>query len=285
MHQIRLLEKRATVSLLTGGARQRVYPQGSKPIETLTRALGEQGHTLLPWSLGLAPRGLGLRAVYSRSGRYVFLVECEPGLRTIPWVVTGGDEEERKYRDVQVSVPYTEFFFAVTHTGNLCPSSVYMRTAPVKKADFSDPLDEPHFLNCSVESYGVFCWICSQFMRGCPQKGESLLEYVAACVDYFWQAPFNDSSERHEGQSFFGRGCGTGEKHVRRLPDERVTSLEAWEVASAADPYMALTVRWNPAGRTVADTFQELTGGKGDAWPYRDAQSVANLIVAPEQSA
>lgn len=276
MDQVVFEGKRAILNTLPGGPGTQAYAQGEKTVAEVTQAIGRAGHTLLPWSLGLAPVGLPLRAVYSRNGQLVFLVECAPGLYTMPWI----DESRKKqgYRDVQIAVPYTVFFIGTTHGGNLLNSSVYFRTAPLTASDFSDPLCDPHFLNCSVRAYGVYCWICYVRMRAHPEPGESLLEFVAACVKYFWDAPFNRSSEQNEGQSFFGKGCGVG-KPATPIPDARVRSIEAWEAASAADPRFALTVPWTPAGRTVADVFRELTRETDMPWPFTSAGDLGNLIV------
>lgn len=278
--QVVLEGERAILNTLAGGPGGRPTFQGEKSIADLSLAIGKRGATILPRTIGLIPTDLPLRTIHMANGRLVFLVEYPPGPRTVRWLSDGSPaqpEPHSPYRDVTIALPYVLFFITTTWEGELRPSSVYFRTEPLKQLDYTDGLLDCHFLNCSPNSCGVYCWICSQYMPQRPAAGQSLVEFVASCIDNFWFSAFNLSSERHEGQSFFGKGCGT--RGETPIPDPRVLSIRAWEEASREDPSFALTVPWNPAQRTVNDVFTELTGGPL-CWPFKTASHLGNLILS-----
>lgn len=275
--QVVLEGDRAIANALVGGPGGRIDFKGERTVSELTRTIASRGMELLPWSLGLVPTNLPLRAVYNLNGWLVFLIEYPPGLRTMRWIRE--DSPERwgsgaTYRDVAIALPYVVFFVAVSWQGTLGNCSVYFRTEHVQRADFHDDLLDCHFLNCSVNAHGVYCWMCSQYMRRRCSPGESALDLVRESIDNFWFAGSNLSSEDHEGASFFGKGSA-GRHQIR---DPRVLTIGAWEKVSVADAAFALDVPWNPAGRTVLDVFTELTGGE-QPWPFATASAVANLIL------
>lgn len=278
--QVVLEEGRAILNTLAGGPSGKATCQGEKPIADWSLAIGRRGASLLPRTIGLIPADLPLRTIHMANGRLVFLVEYPPGSRTVRWLNDGTLAQlgiRSKCCDVTIALPFVLFFITTTWEGTLHNSSVYFRTEPLKQLDYTDALLDCHFLNCSPNSYGAYCWICSQYMFREPASGQSLVEFVASCIDYFWFSAFNLSSEAHEGQSFFGKGCGT--KGETPIPDPRVLSIRAWKEASRADSSFVLAVPWNPAGRTVMDVFTELTGGPV-RWPFETASHLGNLILS-----
>lgn len=279
MMQVVLEGPRAISNLLLGGPGGQAVFQDERTVESLTRGIALRASIVSSWSIGLAPVGLPLRAMFGRNGKTVYLVEYPPGTRNVPWITRGSRSDfgaGTQYEHVTIAFPYVVFFITITSAGTLSTSSVYFRTTPLTKADYSDELCDCHFLNCSVNAYGVYCWICSQKMQTSMEPGQSVLEYVAALLNYFWFSAFNRSSERHEGQSFFGKGSAG----KRPIPDARIRTIEAWIAASREDPAFVLEVPWNPSGRTVQHVFEELTGPE-QVWPFVDAGSVANLIQKP----
>lgn len=277
--QVVLEGKRAISNILLGGPGGETVFQGEVTIEKWSRALVESGARILPWTLGLVPVNLPFRAVYRANDRFVFLVEYPPGVRTMSWIREDSKTrwgEGTEYRDVTIALPYVLFCIATTWKGVLLPSSVYFRTQPLTKGDYSDELFDCHFLNCSVNFQGVYCWICSQHMRRVPEAGESLLAFVAATIENFWLSASNLSSEDNEGQSFFGKGSGG----AHAVPDARVHTVQAWEKASSVDPRFVLDVPWNSAGRTVQEMFCELTKWDG-SWPFKDSTRLGNIILSP----
>jgi len=277
--QVVLKGTKAVLTTVLGGSGEKAVHQGEVTVAAWSRELAECGARLLPWTFGLVPVGLPLRAVYAANERVVFLVEYPPGLRTMPWI----REDSKKqwgpgttYRDVTIALPYVLFFITLTWEGALLPSSVYFRTGPLTHSGFGDALLDCHFLNCSANARGIYCWICSQHMRSSAGLGESLPAFVAASIENFWLAASNLSSEYHEGSSLFGKGSGG----AHAIPDPRVHTVRAWEEASAKDYQCALQVPWNPAGRTVRDVFDELTHSD-DPWPFQNATALGNLILAP----
>lgn len=278
--QVVLEGNQAIANLLLGGSGGTAVFQGERPLEDWSRAIAGEGASRLPWTIGLAPVGLPLRAIHHRNGRYVFLVEYPPQVRTMPWIREDSPEPygfEATYRDVSIALPYVVFFWAVTEQGCLSQSSVFFRTEPLARRDYQDALLDCHFLNCSAapRRTGVYCWICSQHMRSeMKSSGETPLEFVAGCTENFFFAASNLSSEHHEGNSFFGKGT----KGRAAISDNRVRTVRAWEEASREDPRFVLEVPWNPSGYTVARVFDELTGAQEEIWPFRSAGDLAARI-------
>lgn len=272
--QVVLEDDRAIHNVLLGGPGGRVAFKYEVPVDKLTQCLAERGGTVLPWVVGLIPSNLPLRAIYHANQRLVFLVEYPPGRRTMSWIRDDSSQDfgpKTTYRTVTIALPYILFFITISLAGELGSSSVYFRTAPLQKNDFSDDLFECHLLNCSVDAYEVHCWVCSQHMRKTRHPNESLPEFVAATIENFWLTSNNRSSERHEGRSFFSEGS-------KQITDRRVKTIANWEAATAADAQFALAVPWIPAGRTAFEVFYELTKDSR-GWPFRDSAQVASLIT------
>lgn len=271
--------EQATLYTILGGPEGSPIEQGRTTVEAWTRRFVEAARGIPARTLGLIPQSLPLRALHVENNRIIFLVEYAPGVRTVAW--TRGTRQEPSpgtaAREATVALPYVLFFITVHGSAYLGNSSVYFRSAPLQAADFSDPLCDCHFFNCSPRAHKVYCWICTGNLPAVVAQGQSLPDFVASVIDAFWFTGFNYSSEMHEGNSFFGLGRKGGK---REIPDPRVQTIEAWEEATAADPRFALTVPWNPAGRTVRDVFYELaTVDGGDRWPFRTASDLGNFVM------
>jgi len=276
--QVVLEETRARAYVLLGGTGGRAIFRGEKTVAAVTQELARRSARVLPWSTGLIPASMPLRAIHTANDRLVYLAEYPPGIRTMPWIRENSPVDfgpGATYHDVTLSLPFVLFFVTVSSEGVLLPSSVYFRTEPLRNREWTDELFDCHFLNCSPDACGVYCWMCSQYMQSRAFPKQSLPEFVAATIERFWLAASNRSSERHEGQSFFGKGTS----RPYALRDYRVRSVCAWEQATRQHPLFALEVPWNPARRTVADVFCELTQWKG-AWPYTTSQSVSAFILS-----
>ncbi len=214
------------------------------------------------FDFGICPVGLNLRGMYQKGRTYIFLCELLPGPRTMKWLAKDSPApygSKAKYIDVRVSLPWQYFFVTIDATGCIGHlNSVYFRNQPLNSS--SDRLFDCHFYNCSVEAYGVRCWICVQGYSN-ERSGElCLLDLVAEFISWFWFSGFNASSEHYEGDSWWGRNCS-------KVKDPRVRSIEAWTRATEENPNFAMEVNWLDSGYTAADIFEEMSARIG--WqPY-----------------
>lgn len=268
-----LLERRfAVLNSLVGGPGGKAYHQGTVELEAFYQSLVALSRAQLPESLGLAPSGFTVRDIHTHRGIYVFLVEQQPGPRLLKWISPTSKADfgdETTYCDVNVSLPWQYFFVAMTASGGHCGNnSVYFRSSPLQSLD--DELCEPHFLNCSVNAYGVSCWICQQgFSWLMPDQ--PMLAKVAHFVDQFYFTGFNRSSEKHEGNSFFGKNC-------QCIPDARVQTVGAWQQATQINPTFPLSVPWVRAGLSPRNIYDQLTQ-QGKSWQPTTASDFGKVIT------
>ena len=214
-------------------------------------------------SYGLAPWGMNIRSVYQQHGIAVMLIEVEPGVRTLRWLKSKSPRQYgpgSEYRMVTLALPYQYFFVSVNAKGELdSKHSVYFLNRPLHS--LQEPLGECHFYNCSVDAYGVHCWICTQgtdFIYG-GQGGGGAFSQAYAFVESFYSSSFNASSEHHEGRSFWG-------KNRVLVQDERVSTISRWVKATRQDPNFILQVPWIPT-LSAEEVFREMVPKTGTQ-PY-----------------
>lgn len=270
--QVVLEGSEAIQNLLIGGLKGRVEYQHRMSVQDFSAALVECCVAQKRFSLGLAPHGMLVRDVHQRNGMFVFLIEEPPGVRTLQWLQSDSPAQygpSATYRNVSIALPWVYFFVTVSADGCLGDlNSVYFRNAALRS--LHDPLCEPHFYNCSVDAYGTYCWICTQYDQREKGAKQSFFEFVDGFIERFWCSGFNASSEAHEGASFWG-------KNRRLIPDERVRTIEAWEQASACDSTFVLSVPWIRSGYTPLSVYYELTA-VGTPWRPASAREFATLI-------
>lgn len=257
--RIELFDGKVTHSLVRGRAPDTtVELQQTAQLADFAIALRQHCTSQKPRCWGLVPPELYIRGIYEKNGLTVFLIEEQPGLRTLRWLCADSPKdfgEGATYRDVSIALPYVYFFVTVDANGRLGGyNSVYFRNERLRS--LSDPLCEPHLYNCSVDPRnmpGLHCWICTQFVDQREVKDEqSPFDLVNNFIMYFWSSGFNASSEHHEGNSFWG-------KNREAIANKWVRSIEAWERASKDNPSFAVTVPWVSAQRTARDIYREVT--------------------------
>lgn len=252
--QVVIEQNRVIQNALYGGPGGNAEFQREMDAEAFHEALVDAYHAQKELSFGIIPSGMRLRDIHERHGMIVFLVEMEPGTRTVRWIRDDSPEEfgsRATYRDVTIAFPWQYFFISLTRDGEILSlNSVYFRNEPLKGLD--DPLRDCHYFNCSVDAYGAHCWICA---GGAQPPGNARLshaERVEWFIDWFFGSGFNKSSEHHEGASFWG-------KNRHRIGDKRVRTIGAWEKASRKDGRFALRVPWMASGYTPRTVYDELT--------------------------
>jgi hypothetical protein len=264
---------RVILNTLLGGPGGRPAFQGDTSVQAFVGEFRRRCLEQESLALGLTPPGMVVRTVHHRNGVIVFLVEVAPGQRTMQWLQDDSPADfgsRATYHDVEIALPWQYFFIAMTPAGHLWQrSSVYFLTTPLRALD--EPLLEPHFFNCSVEAYGVYCWVCTQHFRREEKRKESHAAFAFAFIDQFFYGGFNASSEVHEGASFWGR-------NRKRILDRRVRTTTAWEAASKNDPDFALSVPWMQAPRTAADVLREITEIE-TPWPPTTTTDIAGIVT------
>jgi hypothetical protein len=187
-----------------------------------------------------------------------------------------------KYRQVRLSLPYlvTMAVFVPGENGHrqlsMRHNEAFFRNDPIDSLD--DELCYPALLNCSKfnpPQGRPLSWICTQHLqrRGfVNEKDENRRMWggLSALLHCLLETGFNDSSEHHEGASWFGESRGV---------DPRLASVEAWEAATTLKPHFALDVPWLPTGhslRQVAErTFNNL---RLPAQTHTSAATLAGLV-------
>ena len=269
--------KRVIHNLLFGGPGGHVEPQRDLTVAEFINRICHRTSPVGGRPLGPAPPGLIVRDVVFRNNLYVVLAEIAPGPRAMQWLASDSPVKYgpgATYQDVTISLPWQYFFVAITTEGFVQGlNSLYFLDHQLD--NLNERLLEPHLYNCSVKSYHVWCWICSQGFLVAPVHGMSLLGIVNRCIDQFWFSGFNESSERHEpwaGGSFFS-------KNRTAIRDARVQTVKAWETATAKASDFALSVPWIPAPRTPRQVYAELFAANGsEVWAPRTASDLADIL-------
>ena len=238
-------------------------PLGTTSVEEAVLSLAAS-QDLAP-SCGVLPRGV--RLLRERGDATALAVEVPPQLRTVRWLADDSPAPygpKARYRERFLAFPYL-VLLVVFRSGELTGAQqLYYRTEPL---DRGEELLLPNLYNVA-EGYGLRCWLCLANLSGLselawPAKVDRILEHV------FW-ASFNQSSEVHEGNSYWGSMQGI---------DPRLASLDAWEEASRADRRFALSVPWKPAGTTASAELEGMLGAVVQARPLRSAADLAALLA------
>lgn len=177
-----------------------------------------------------------------------------------------------QYREVRLSLPYVVVLATFDHGPDGLPrlsngSECFFANQPLDREGFETPLSYPALLNCSRFGEEVkdkpWSWICVQHLSrkshaGGKSAGDCLRLGLGALLRHLFESGFNLSSEHHEESSWFS-------ETVARGVDPRVSSVEAWEAASAEDPLFGLEVPWIPTGHSLGQVIErmaELRGGQ-----------------------
>jgi hypothetical protein len=250
-----------------------IYKQDGKeaatvPVADFLTCVAEQSDSyLLPEAI---PEGVSF---IRRCGDAVVLViEEKPQMRTVRWLTDDSPAPygpKAIYRTARLAFPFVVIVVALRNGSLTGYQQCFYRTAPLQH--LSDPLCYPNLYNVA-NGYGQACWLCLANMK----KDLSTLaweEKVREIRRHVWGAGFNQSSEVHEGMSYW--------QTMRRI-DSRVSSLTAWEKESKKDPFFPLSVKWQPLGKTVGDVIEETLRGVARATPPTSASELAQLIsLAP----
>jgi len=219
-------------------------------------------HQILPEAI---PEGV--RFVSKRRDGVVLAIEEKPMARTVRWLCEDSPVPYGKgaqYSTVRLSFPFT-ILIVVFRGGSLIGhQQCFYRTTPLQK--FDDHLFYPNLYNVA-QGYGLPCWLCLANLKS-RLSSLSWEEKVRTIRTHFWSESFNQSSEVHEGNSYW--------QSMRGI-DSRVASLEAWSKETTKDPFFSLKVPWKPIGASIGEIMEKMLDKLGPP-PLPPSVSVTNLI-------
>jgi hypothetical protein len=236
----------------------------SAPLADFLRAVVEHSdHLPLPEAI---PDGV--RLLRRRGEAMALAIEERPQVRTVRWLADDSPVPygpRAVYRTVRLAFPFIVLVVVLRRGGLTGYQQCFYRAAPVQRLD--DPLFFPNLYNVA-KGYGQQCWLCLVNLR----KNLAPLpwgEKVREIRRHLWGAGFNQSSEAHEGMSYW---------QAMRQVDARLSSLAAWEEASRRDPLFPLTVPWQPVGQTVGDVMEEMLSAVAPARPPASVPELVHLL-------
>jgi hypothetical protein len=212
----------------------------------------------------------GTRYVKVRGASTGLVIELPPEVRRVTWS-PAKMERGGGYTSYWLAFPYVIhvcIFYTIegdeAYRGGLEEMRVYYRNAPLRSPD--DPLYIPNLFNVQVDP--ALTSNCRACLRGHPEDLQNLplAEQAETLLNFFWETGFNLDIER------------SGFERARTL-DPRISSLEAWEEASKADPLFPLRIRWEPAGCTPRQVMDQLIDVRhAEGKPLRSASDLADLL-------
>jgi len=187
--------------------------------------------------LGILPPRV--RYCCERRNATAVVIEVEPQARTVNWLAEGSKTpygRGAQYQRHFLSFPYIVLLVVFRGGALTGYQQLYYRNAPLGE---DEALLLPNLYNVA-QGHGQRCWLCLQFL---PDLSElPWPKKIDAIVDHVFSAAFNQSSEQHEGNSYWS---------AAKVVDPRVATLEAWEQATRESHRFALEVPWKPAGESA----------------------------------
>lgn len=267
---------------ISGTQVQAVSPEGQTAslgvpdfIQRLTPLRMDTGDLVLPD---------GVKATLARGKCVLWVHQTPPRVTQLRWIADdspvpygpGGN-----YRLVKLALPYVVVLaiFTPGPDGRLQLggfNECFFRNEPLEGLD--DELCYPALLNCSKFSPPEgkpLSWICTQYLDMKPfarvadlnKRMKLGLKTLLHCL---FDTGFNYSSEHHEGASWFS---------VSRQVDPRLTTVDAWQQASEADPLFVLDVPWMKTGMSVRQVADRIFDNlKVPRAPLASAADLARVV-------
>jgi hypothetical protein len=177
---------------------------------------------------------------YQKIGKdEIVVVEQSPQVRTI---------NVQSYGKFTVSLPYVVYFFYL-YEGEIpnYQSRMFFRNAPIESlADKLYHSNVTHVNNRKSDGIGHICTSEDVGPTG------NLSEKIIAKMNGFWDSNFRGFESSYKGNNL------TDSYHKSRNLDPKISSLEAWQAASALDPLFVLGIPWMDTGRTVSEMLYDI---------------------------
>ena len=226
----------------------------------------------------------GVKAVARQGAVIVWVYEQFPCVHNFLWIASDSPSrfgKGTKYRSVRIALPHVIMLavFVPDPSGQLQLSSCnecFFRNGPLKSWD--DELCFPALLNCSKftpDDGRPLAWICTQHLGrvGLVREADANKRLCAgfeALRRCLFETGFNYSSEHHEGASWFSES---------RKIDSRISTVENWEAATAADPLFVLEVPWLATGRTLRAVTERIFKNTGATnGRFNSAAALARVV-------
>jgi hypothetical protein len=193
----------------------------------------------------------GVRFVRKRGNRVtVVAMELRPQCRQVKWIEESSEAlfgYEASYEQVRLAFPYIVLFILFGDGRYTGYQQAYYRVAPITSEH--DPLLFPNLRNCR-DAHGLKCWLCLNHW-GEIESIEHLPwdQRIQRVVEYLWVRAFNKSADANGHASYWT---------LMKKIDERVSSVQRWQEASAKDPSFPLKVKWKPAEVTVKQAMDTM---------------------------
>jgi hypothetical protein len=174
-----------------------------------------------------------------------------------------------EYQAHRLSFPYLVYIF-LFFQASFEDMRVYYRTAPLQSPD--DILLMPNLWNVQADPAKPSA--CRACLRGRPEDlwERPLVQQAMMLLDFFWGTGFNTDI------------VGNCFERARPL-DPRISSLEAWEAASEADPLFPLQIPWEQLELTVGEAIDHLVeSGPQPRQAIADTSDLANLMYRIPES-
>jgi hypothetical protein len=213
----------------------------------------------------------GVKALRAEGGVTIVVHQTCPQVHSFKWIAKDSPApfgSGAKYRNVRIGLPYL-VTLAVFRNGpgtggpmlsefNEC----FFRTAPLES--FDDELFYPALLNCSKftpPDGRPLSWICTQHLNLAalakePISSRRVRQSLRILMHCLLETGFNYSSENHEGSSWFTESIQV---------DPRVSTVDAWQDATTADPLFVLEVPWLKTGHALGQVTQRIFKNLGAA--------------------
>ena len=193
-----------------------------------------------------AVRPRGARIVQTRRDAVAMALEIAPHTRRVRWLADDSKAaygRRATYSEYFVSFPFIVLLLVFRGGGLSGQQQLYYRR---ESLDSGDGLLLPNLYNVA-EGYGQRCWVCLQHVP--PVYAMAWDQKISTVVDHVFSAAFNQSAERHEGNSYWTTPAAV---------DERVATMAAWQSATRADRRMALSIPWTDAGTTASAELRQM---------------------------
>jgi len=225
------------------------------PIDSLLRYVAR----VMPPPLPVLPPGT--RWLAARKELLFLVVEHLPQGRSLrgSWEKKGGDD----YRTYRLAFPYILYLLSF-YRGDLEEMKMFYRVSPLTFLE--DSLYHTNLPNVRGEPghYGSQR-VCLRY-RPEMLEGVPLVEAVPKLIDFFWSTGFNQDIA---GSAF--------ERAQNR--DPRITSFEAWEAATQADPLFPLEIEWERTEQSIPGLWLDCLHLHGEtAEPLGSAAELADIL-------
>jgi len=233
----------------------------------------------------------GFKAAMTRQNTTIVALEVPPRIHSLKWTMAAHESQGTPgYQTIKVSLPYVIILgmFRPDGCGGQCLdqwAECFFRNEPLRS--LMDELYYPSLLNCSKytdwgkpTSKHPLSWICTQYLKfgdltAIQNPCERFRQSCMSLVDCLLHTGFNHSSERNEGQSWYG-------EYESRKFDKRITDVAEWQKATEQDPTFIMEMDWIPVEKTAGQVMSRMldirTGQSGQS--MQTAEDVSRVVFA-----